>query len=96
MKLTQAVEDPENSSLAVPDGTSVTLDLNGQALTIDSAAFGCAGVGVPDGAELTIMDSGESGKLDATAEGRGAGIGGRAPSVLLTEILMTLPAVQDR
>ncbi|GAA3875364.1 hypothetical protein GCM10022381_17550 [Leifsonia kafniensis] len=62
-------------ALAVPSGHAVTLDLNGQKLTV-AGGYMLAAIGVPAGTTLVITDGGTGGSLDATGGEGGAGIGG--------------------
>jgi hypothetical protein len=64
-----------SSTLAVGAGKSVTLDLNGHALTIAVTDLQHPGIQTTWGA-LTIQDSGSTGVLNVSADWYGAGIGG--------------------
>lgn len=67
---------PADVDVEVPEGGSVTLDLNGYSLTL-VASGDSAGLGVPAGTSLTVEDSAGGGSLTVSGGTNGAGIGGR-------------------
>ena len=69
--------EPSDSPIAVPIGSSVTLDLNGNTLTVTGAHL-LPAIDVPAGASLTITDSKSAGTLTANGGPFGAGIGSKS------------------
>ncbi|MBO9578145.1 MAG: InlB B-repeat-containing protein, partial [Microbacteriaceae bacterium] len=79
-KVTLAVDGDwtQTADLAVPDGSTVHLDLAGQWLYASGLEDGRAGLRVPPGAALIVEDSVGGGLLNASPYGAAAGIGGDA------------------
>ncbi|WP_166996842.1 InlB B-repeat-containing protein [Paramicrobacterium fandaimingii] len=65
----------EDVPLVVPDGATVTLDLNGYSLTT-TGATSSAGITVERGSTLAIQDSGTGGTITATGGALAPGLGG--------------------
>ncbi|GAB3803852.1 hypothetical protein GCM10028798_23410 [Humibacter antri] len=69
---------PADPAVAVRAGGSITLDLHGHTLRLDTTDPSNPALGVPAGTALTIEDTVGGGKLIVQSSGSGAGIGSAA------------------